>query len=91
MQLCPLPGLHMQTLDHACAGAGNVTQSVRLLEAETPLLQRSGASRVRLIAASGLAEQRLVDAGAPGKLLALLHPTGDPGAAGKLSSLWLVL
>ena len=58
-----------------------MTQSVRLLEADTPLLQRSGANRVRLIASSGMADQQLLDVGAPAKLLALLHADGDQGGA----------
>ncbi|KAK9901385.1 hypothetical protein WJX75_009703 [Coccomyxa subellipsoidea] len=58
-------------------GAGNVIGAVRLLEADTSLMQRSGADRVRLLAKSGWADEILLREGAPAKLLALLSKSAD--------------
>ncbi|BDA45417.1 hypothetical protein COCOBI_07-2040 [Coccomyxa sp. Obi] len=59
-------------------GAGNVIGAVRLLEADTALMQRSGADRVRMLANTGWANEVLLREGAPAKLLALLSKGGDP-------------
>ena len=50
---------------------------MRLLEADTSLMQRSGADRVRLLAKSGWADEILLREGAPAKLLALLSKSAD--------------
>lgn len=59
-------------------GAGNVIGAVRLLEAETALMQRTGADRVRMLANTGWANEVLLREGAPAKLLALVSKGGDP-------------
>lgn len=64
------------------AGSAKVTQALKLLEADTPFLQKSGANRLRLIASLGVAGEQLVREGAPAKLLALLAKDGDPGEPG---------
>lgn len=64
------------------AGCAKVTQALKLLEADTPLLQKSGANRLRLIASLGVADEQLMREGAPGKLLAMLDRDGDPGEPG---------
>ncbi len=56
-----------------------MTQSLKLLEAKTPFMQRSGAQRVRLLASSGLADEQLLKEGAPAKLLAMLYRESDQG------------
>ena len=61
----------------AWAGAGNAIGAVRLLEADTSLMQRSGADRVRLLAKSSWAHEILLREGAPAKLLALLCNSTD--------------
>lgn len=84
---CQLPLFRLQKtvssslqVDHGCfAGHGNVIQAVRLLEAETPFMQRSGAQRVKFLASTGLADELLLTEGAPARLLALLHRDGDQG------------
>ena len=53
--------------------------AVRLLDAETPFMQKSGARRIRRLAATGLAGNELLHESAPAKLLALLHPGTDRG------------
>ena len=53
--------------------------AVRLLDAETPFMQKSGARRIRRLAATGLATNELLHESAPAKLLALLHPGTDRG------------
>ena len=53
--------------------------AVRLLDAETPFMQKSGARRIRRLAATGLATDELLRESAPAKLLALLHPGTDRG------------
>ncbi len=63
----------------AHAAAGNVTHAVRLLEAETPFMQSSGAKRIRRLAATGMAGEELRRENAPAKLLGLLHAGADPG------------
>ena len=77
--------------DHAClastsalAAAGNVTHAVRLLDAETPFMQQSGAKRIRRLAATGLAGEELRRENAPAKLLGLLREGTDPGQPSKL-------
>lgn len=63
----------------APAGRGNVSHAVRLLDAETPFMQKSGARRIRRLAATGLASSELRKENAPAKLLALLHEGTDEG------------
>ena len=67
----------------ARAAAGNVTHAVKLLDAETPFMQQSGAKRIRRLAATGLAGEELRRENAPAKLLGLLHAGADPGQPGK--------
>ncbi|CAL8470984.1 g10526 [Coccomyxa elongata] len=59
-------------------GAGNVIGAVGLLEADTALMQRTGADRVRMLANTGWADDVLLREGAPAKLLALLSKGSDP-------------
>ncbi len=56
-----------------------MSHAVRLLDAETPFMQKSGARRIRRLAASGLAGSELRKENAPAKLLALLHEDNDEG------------
>ncbi len=65
-------------------GAGNVIGAVKLLEADTSLMQRTGADRVRMLAKSDWGHGILLREGAPAKLLALLHEGADQ--SGHLSS-----
>ncbi len=52
--------------------------AVRLLEADTALMQRTGADRVRMLANTGWANDVILREGAPAKLLALLNKGSDP-------------
>ncbi len=71
------------------AATHSVAHGVALLDAQEPFLQKSGCNRTRLLAAASDANvQKLVDAGAPAKLVAMLRRTGDDGA--RMSLLWLV-
>ena len=56
-----------------------MSHAVKLLDAETPFMQKSGARRIRRLAATGLATNELLRENAPAKLLALLHPGTDRG------------
>ena len=56
-----------------------MSHAVKLLDAETPFMQKSGARRIRRLAATGLATNELLRESAPAKLLALLHPGTDRG------------
>ena len=56
-----------------------MSHAVRLLDAETPFMQKSGARRIRRLAATGLASSELRKENAPAKLLALLHEGTDEG------------
>ena len=63
------------------AATHSVAHGVALLDAQEPFLQKSGCNRVRLTASASDANvQRLVDAGAPAKLVAMLQRTSDDGA-----------
>ena len=59
------------------AALGNVNHAVRLLDAETPFMQKSGAKRIKRLA--GIAGNELQKENAPAKLLGLLHEGTDPG------------
>ena len=60
-----------------CAGQGNAEQAVKLLGAEEPFLQRSGAARVHKHAANDASLAVMLREGAPARLLRLLHAGGD--------------
>ncbi len=68
------------------AGAGNVIGAVRLLDAETALMQRTGADRVRMLANTGWANEGILKEGAPAKLLALVSKGGDPSEPASCST-----
>ena len=60
----------------------SVAHGVALLDAQEPFLQKSGCNRTRLLASASVANvQKLVDAGAPAKLVAMLQRTSDDGAS----------
>lgn len=61
-----------------------MTHAVRLLDAETPFMQSSGAKRIRRLAATGMAGKELRRENAPAKLLGLLHEGADPGQPDRL-------
>ena len=63
------------------AATHSVAHGVALLDAQEPFLQKSGCNRTRLLASTSEANVRkLVDAGAPAKLVAMLQRTSDDGA-----------
>lgn len=60
-------------------GEGRPEQAVKLLGAQEPFLQRSGAKRVRRLADSDKSLRALLREQAPARLLALLHADADAG------------
>ena len=63
-----------------------MAHGVTLLDAQEAFLQRSGAKRVRLIAASAANVGPLLEAGAAPKLLSLLERTADGGKLARLET-----
>jgi len=68
----------------ACAGQNSAEQAVQLLNAREPFLQRSGAARVRRLAAGDAAAHAMLAERAPARLLALLAADADAGTRSTL-------